>query len=218
MENASHITKYLGRILLCCVLLSLMLVPLNGQPQGDIKTETEEALKLLNKNFPQGLARLRELGAPSVPFVLDYVRATGPTIRRMILLSFVSSTVGKEADDAVLTLLNEKDPDLRGYGAFSVGTRKLKDAIPRLVELLQDREVYRHVTVSDGVDYDVLIRDNAVGALESITGIVLKKKSSNDKKARAWLQWWQKQNPKSVVVSQAAVQQIVGRERRERVS
>ena len=53
-----------------------------------------------------------------------------------------------------------------------------------------------HVTVDDGVDYDVLIRDNAVGALESITGIVLKKKGSKDKKARAWLRWWQKQNPK----------------------
>lgn len=216
MRNDSH-NKLADLLLLLFLFSSLTLLPVSGRPQADIKTETEEALKLFKKSFPQGLARLRELGAPAVPFVLDYVRATDRPLIRIVLLSFVSSTNGKEADDAVLTLLNERDPRLRGYAASSVGTRKLRVAIPRLVELLQDREVYMHVTVDDGVDYDVLIRDNAVGALESITGIVLKKKGSKDKKARAWLRWWQRQNPKSVVDSQAAVPHVVGPDRGKRV-
>src|SRR4029453_17153475 len=106
---------------------------------------------------------------------------------------------------------NEKSPSLRGYAVSSVGTRKLEAAVPRLAGLLQDREVYLHVVVNDGVDYDVLIREKAIEALESITLLVLEKKGSQDKKVRAWLRWWQKQqNQKGMLDSQAAVQQALG--------
>jgi hypothetical protein len=217
MRNGPHITRLVDLILLLCLLSSLILVPVNGQSQEDMKVKTDEALKVFNKNIPQGLARLRELGAPAVPYVLDYIRTTDRPLLKIVLLSFVSSANGKEADEAILSLLNEKDPNLRGYAASSVGTRKLKAAVPRLAELLQDREVYMHVVVNDGVDYDVLIRDKAIEALESITGLILEKKGSKDKKARAWLRWWQKeQNQKSVVDSHAAVQQALAADSVER--
>jgi hypothetical protein len=196
MGNRSHIPNLVTLLLMLCVFSGLTLIPRSAQSQKDIKTETEEALKIFSKSFPQGLARLRKLASPSVPFVLDYLRTNNRPLLRIVLLSFVSSVNGKEADDAVLALLNESDPNFRGYAASAVGTRKLKAAIPRLVELLNDREVYMHVRVNDGVDYDILIRDNAVESLESLTGMVLEKKGNKDKKARAWLRWWQKQNPK----------------------
>ena len=125
MRTDSH-KKLVDLLLLFFLFSSLPLFPVSGRPQADIKTETEEALELFKQSFPRGLARLRELGAPAVPFVLDYVRATDRSLIRIVLLSFVSSTNGKEADDAVLTLLNERDPRLRGYAVSSVGTRKLR--------------------------------------------------------------------------------------------
>jgi hypothetical protein len=147
------------------------------------------------------MARLRAIGAPAVPFVLDYIREGHGSIAKIILLSFVSSTKGKEADDAVFSLLWDKYPTLRGYAASEMGARKLQAAVPRLIELLSDKEVYTHVVVNDGEDYDVLVRDNAVESLESINGLVLEKKGNQDKKARAWLRWWQKQHESKSGVS-----------------
>jgi hypothetical protein len=181
-------------VVLVCILSPFLSAQAEGNPQEDVKAKAEEALKNFNKNVPENMARLRALGAPAVPLVIDYIREGHGPIVKIILLSFVSSTKGKEADDAVLSLLWDKDPTLRGYAATAASARKLQAAVPRLVELLNDKEVATHVVVMDGEDYDVLVRDNAVEALESINGLVLEKKGSKDKKAKAWLRWWQKQH------------------------
>jgi hypothetical protein len=188
-------------VVLVCILSPFLLAPARGNPQEDVKAKAEGALKNFNKNVPEGLAQLRALGAPAVPFILDYIREGHGPIIKIILLSFVSSTQGKEADDAVLSLLWDKDPSLRGYAVTAIGARKLKAGVPRLVELLSDKGVYNHVVVMDGEDYDVLVRDNAVEALESINGMVLEKKGSNDKKAKAWLRWWQRQQKSKSAVN-----------------
>ena len=196
--------RVITSVILGSILSLSLLAKAVGNPQEDVKVKTAEALKLLSKNIPEGLAQLRALGAPAVPFVFDYIRERHDSIIKIILLPFLSSTKGKEADDAVLSLLWDKDPWLRGYAAYAVGARKLEAGVPRLIELLKDKEVYTHVVVDDGEDYDVLVRDNAIEALETINGLVLEKKGSKGKKAKAWLRWWQKQHEsKSVVNPQA---------------
>src|SRR4030095_5608677 len=131
MRNKPQVVRLGILTLLLCLFSSLMLVPVKGQSQEDLKAQTDEALKVFSENIFQGLARLRELGAPAMPFVLDYVRSTDRPLIRIALLSFVSSTNGKEADEAILSLLNEKDPSLRGYAVSSVGTRKLEAVVTR---------------------------------------------------------------------------------------
>ena len=145
------------------------------------------------------MAQLKELGAPAVPYVLDYVSREAyryPLIKMLLLQNFVSLMRGDEADAALIKLLSDKQPELRGYAASELGVRKVSSAVPLLVSLLNDKANTTLIRDTNDLSPDVLVRDSAIGALESITGIKLAKDKSKEKQAKAWLGWWQKQQRK----------------------
>lgn len=184
--------------------LSLMLAPPAppsfANPQTDVEAKVQEAVSFIrNREIQRGMAQLKELGSPSVPYVLDYVSREAyryPLIKTLLLEHFVSLTRGDEADSALIKLLSDKQPELRGYAASELGKRKVKSAIPGLVSLLNDKADTRIIVHLNDSSPDVLVRDSVIGALESITGIKLVKGKSKEKQAKAWLGWWRKQQRK----------------------
>jgi hypothetical protein len=75
-----------------------------------------------------------------------------------------------------------------------LGKRKMRRAIPRMVELLNDEGIYITLTNSDPYrKKDKPVRDVAIEALQSITGKTLAKGKSQEAQAKAWLNWWRKQ-------------------------
>jgi hypothetical protein len=77
--------------------------------------------------------------------------------------------------------------------ASHLGERRLRDAIPHLINLLHDKEVYKTVVQTHPeTEEDVLVRDVAIEALEDITGMTLARRGSRDEQVKAWLRWWQR--------------------------
>jgi hypothetical protein len=180
------------------LLLLLLGASISAKPQDELKAKVDDAIKLIfNKEIPKGMTQLKELGSPAVPYVLDYMSRDGyqrPVIKLLLLDNFVSLTRGAEADAALIKLLSDKQPELRGYAANELGKRKVKPAIPHLVERLNDKAstiVIRQM--NDDPNFDVLVRDLAIGALEAITDMKLAEGKSKEKQAKAWLRWWKKQ-------------------------
>jgi HEAT repeat protein len=121
-----------------------------------------------------------------------------------VLLHFIVSTEGPEAESAVASLLTDKSAYLRGQTISylrSFGARKVQQAsLPYLVALLKDTEVWlsgkatrTYLIKPDPteIEFEFTVRDEAVEALQSITGMKLAEKENKNEQAKAWAQWWQ---------------------------
>ena len=178
----------------------------SGASQDDLKSRIDENLK--NGRSTE----LDELGPVAIPYVLELLQSsTEFTGREFSLLWFVWRTGGDEADKALIQLLHHPSEYVRGLAAMHVGSRKRKEAVPELIALLQDSTVFgktlctllgepvegdqvaSRLTKAQRPGGDLLVKDEAVSALEETTGLQISKSNSFDKRARAWLRWWQKQ-------------------------
>ncbi len=173
--------------------------------QGDIEPKVAEAIVLFrNGQIQKAIAQFREIGDPAVPAARELLQTDVGSrgMPQLLLSGFIASTEGEGANVALVELLSDSSPYLRGVAASSIGKRKLKAAVPQLISLLNDKEVYltTHVTHPNGydrepssIDVPTLVRDAAIDALQLITGKKLARSASREKQAQAWLQWWQKQ-------------------------
>ncbi len=203
MRNESYyriFRTHVGLGAFLCLMLAFPAVTSFANPQYDVEAKVQEAVNfILNREIPRGMAQLKELGSPAVPYVLDYMSREAyryPLLKILLLQNFVSLTRGEEADAALIKLLSDNQPELRGYAASELGKRKVKSAIPQLISLLNDKAhttVIRHLNDRSP---DVLVRDSAIAALESIAAIKLAKGKNKQKQAKAWSSWWQKQERK----------------------
>lgn len=194
--------RVVARLAVLFCILSPLCPPTSAKVQSDVEAKAQEAINfILNREIPRGMTQLKELGPPAVPYVLDYVSREAyryPLIKILLLHNFVSLAKGEEADAALIKLLADTQPELRGYAAAELGKRSIKVAVPHLVQLLNDKANTTILRDMNDRSPDVLVRDAAIGALEAITEIKLAKGKSKEKQAKAWLDWWQKEQNKGV--------------------
>jgi hypothetical protein len=199
MANKSQRIKFVVRLAALFCMLSPLPEPTPAKIQNDVRAKAQEAINfILSRDIPRGMAPLKELGSPAVPHVLDYVSREAyryPLIKTLLLHNFVSLTRGEEADAALIKLLDDGRPELRGFAASELGRRKVKAAVPHLVRRLNDEANTTTIRWLNDRSPDVLVRDAAIGALEAITGIKLNGKTRG-KQVKAWLRWWQKEQNK----------------------
>lgn len=198
-----------------CLLLAASMLASNlyiyamPRTQGDVESRIAEAVALYhNKQISQAVTKFREIGEPAVPAVMELLKTaiSSGGMPMLILTGFFSATTGQQVDMALIELLSSESPYVRGFAAISLGQRKLRIAVPQLIKLLEDKGIYltrntiSHLYTRGNKDAEVvveenhiLVRDKAVEALESITGLRLAKKKSGETKAKAWLGWWQRQ-------------------------
>lgn len=167
------------------------------EPQDDLRAKVSLAV---SRPFPKeaeaSRKQLEALGAPAIPLIVEVVRSgTNLTpIKKAFLIDVIASMSGQQPDSALIGLLADGDPHVRGMAASYLGKQRLKAAVPHLINLLNDKEVYKTIVQTDpAAEQDILVRDVAIEALQSTTGIALAQQGSKDQQVKAWLRWWQKQ-------------------------
>ena len=196
--------------LILCVLTTIHSVGFDVQavPQDDLRYRINEIVR--SEDYPE----LKNLGPPAVPYVLELLESRSNFEgHQLALFFFIMQTNGRESDEALVRLLRHPSHYLRGLAAMCVGARKIRKAVPELIPLLQDRSVYsKNLCGGDfseppadnplqakvqitptRPDSELLVMDEAVKALESITGLKVSESRSFDTRATAWMRWWQKQ-------------------------
>jgi len=175
--------------------------------QDDVQSHVNEVILLLEgRKYKEAEAKLRVLGAPAIPLVLPIVRKEERSPASSIILHFIVSIESGEAESAVIELLSNESAYLRGFTISylrSFGARKVQQAaLPHLIGLLHDTEIWLSGKASRGyyvkpdptmVEFKYSVRGEAIEALQQITGIKLAVGATENEQAKAWLQWWQKQ-------------------------
>jgi HEAT repeat protein len=178
-------------------LLLVLNVDALAQCRDEIKAKVDYAFSSIRveKTFTGFSRQLREIGSPAVPCVLDFMSREGYRlpVMKIILLDFVSQAEGAEVEASLIELLRDKQPELRGYAVFELGKRKVKRAIPILIERLDDKENTIVLCALNNPCDDILVRDLAIKALESITGVKPTNSKNKEKQVKAWRRWWMKQ-------------------------
>jgi hypothetical protein len=177
-------------------------------PQDDLRYRINEIVR--NEDYSE----LKKLGPPAMPYVLELLESSNNFDgHQLALFFFIMQTEGRTSDEALVRLLSHPSCYLRGLAAKFVGARKIREAVPELIPLLQDRSVFgknlcggevsetpgsnpmpaKVKVTSARPDSELLVMDEAVKALESITGLEVSEGRNFDKRAIAWMHWWQKQ-------------------------
>lgn len=178
----------------------LVLLPVATLGQDTVRDRVMQAINLPFPDQAAGTkALLSELGPKGAPFIAEVVKSRDDLhpIRKTFLIDILASMCGLEVKNAMFGLLADEDPYVRGLTTTYLAKRKLDSAIPHLIKLLDDKEVYKtinqtHPTISQ----DILIRDVAIDALATITGRELAPHSSRQQQAKAWQASWDKNRNK----------------------
>jgi hypothetical protein len=192
---SQHHCKSLTRFIVLSAFLFFL--PLVGTGQNTLQ---EKVLQAINLPFPDKAvstrSQLTELGPAAAPYIVEAIRSRDDlhAIRKTFLIDTLAGMCGTEIEDALLRLLSDNDPYVRGLTTTYLAKRKLTSSIPYLINLLNDQGVYKTINQTDPpITRDILVRDVAIDALEATTKMVLAPKGSRGKQAQAWLQWWRKQ-------------------------
>jgi hypothetical protein len=192
---SQHQCKSLTRF----VVLSAMLfsLPFVGTGQN---TPRDKVLQAINLPFPDKAtntrSQLTELGPAAAPYIVEVIGSRDDLhpIRKTFLIDILAGICGTEVENALFSLLSDKDPYVRGLTTTYLAKRKLKSSIPYLINLLDDQGIYKTINQTDaGITRDILVKDVAIDALEATTQMVLAPKGSRGQQARAWLRWWRMQ-------------------------
>ena len=180
-----------------CALSASVCVAATYKSQDDLRSKVSQAV---SRAFPQEAESSRKqliaLGVSAIPFIVEIVQsgANLTPIKKAFLIDIVASLKGQQSASALTSLLGDTDPYVRGLAATYAGKQRLKVAVPHLVNLLNDKEVYKTIVQTDPfTERDVLVRDVAIETLQAIAGIALAQRGSKDEQVKAWLRWWHKQ-------------------------
>jgi HEAT repeat protein len=188
-------------LLACVILLSASAAAASVgaacEPQGDLRVEVMGAVgRPFPKEAEASRKQLLALGTPAIPFLVEIIRAGDDLtpIKKAFLIDVIGNIKGQQSDSALISLLTDADPLVRGLAASHIGRQKIKAAIPNLINLLNDKDVYQTVVQTDpAAEQAILVRDVALEALQATTGITLAKRGSKNEQVKVWLRWWQKQ-------------------------
>lgn len=187
-------------ILVCLFLFSVSAAASHG-PQEDLKTEVQKAIDLpFPKDAEESRKQLRGMGAPAIPYILAVVESDSKMnpIKKTFLIDVIA-TIGDESSmSALMDLLSYNDPHVRGVAATHLGEQKSTAPLPKLIGLLNDKEVYKTVVYTDpSSEQPVLVRDVAIDALQAITGRVLARQGTKQQQAQAWARWWRRRQKRN---------------------
>jgi HEAT repeat protein len=166
--------------------------------QQDSDRVSEAVALFRNKQYDTAMSQFRDLGEKAIHAVLNLIQSEElpvglPMFR---LFGFISSIESETANRALIELLSAKRAFLRGQSAGELARRKVKAAIPNLIQLVDDKEICLTTSITDPYrEQHTLVRDTAIDALEAITGEKLSKNRSYEEKAKAWAGWWHQQRP-----------------------
>lgn len=157
----------------------------------------DKVLQIISRPFPGEAEASRKqlvaLGPPAIPWIVEAVRSDVNLmpIKKAFLIDVISRISDRDASSAMIRLLEDDDPFVRGLSASRLGGLRSRTAIPHLIRLLHDKEVYQTVVQTDpAAEQDILVRDVAIEALRATTGMALAERDSKYEQVKAWTYWW----------------------------
>lgn len=184
------------RCTLICLLTLSICSAASREPQDDVKTQVQESIDLpFPKDAHKSRKELEELGAPAIPYILAVVESDSKMnpIKKTFLIDIIASFRNKSSVSALIDLLSNNDPYVRGVATTRLGKKRSRAALPKLISLLNDQEVYKAIEYTDpSSEQLVLVRDVAIDALQSVTGKVLARHGTKEQQVEAWKWWWRK--------------------------
>lgn len=184
------------RLLLALSILFVCLSSNAFGAQDDLSAQVSKVVGLFSSSPTLGREQLKKLGPAAFPYLLCIIRDDRElgTIKKTLLIDAIARDETEKADSALVELLAESDPYVRGLAISYLGRRRYRPAVPNLIKLLDDRGVFVTTIKTDPYrEEPELVRDKAMEALQAITGKRVATHATQDKRARAWLRWWEKQ-------------------------
>jgi TonB family protein len=164
--------------------------------QNELRDEVFKAARLFPMDVATSRKQLRFFGEAAAPFIAEIIQSDHnlDLNKKAYLIGVLGNTDGERVDSALIRLLSDADPFVRGTTTSLIARRKLRAALPSLVALLKDKAIYQTVVQTDPArETDMLVRDMAIQALSAITGTILAPGSPADAQAKAWKAWGEKQ-------------------------
>lgn len=181
-------------IALVCMLAAPVCGAATCKQKDDLR---DKVLQIISRPFPREAEASREqlmaLGSPAIPWIVEAIRSDAKLtpIKKAFLVDVISRISGRDASSTMIRLLEDDDPFVRGLSASRLGELRSGTAIPHLIRLLHDKEVYQTVVQTDpAAEQDILVRDVAIEALRATTGMALAERDSKDEQVKAWTHWW----------------------------
>lgn len=184
------------RLSLTLSLLFVCLSPNAFGGQDDLSAQVSKAVGLFSSSPTLARKELKELGPSAFPYLLRIIREDPGlgTIKKTLLIDAIARDETEKGASALVELLAESDPYVRGLAISYLGKRRYRPAISHLIKLLDDRGVFVTTIKTDPYrEEPELVRDKAMEALQAITGKRMDRRTTQDERARAWVRWWEKQ-------------------------
>jgi hypothetical protein len=184
------------RLLLTLSLLFLCLSPNAFGGQDDLSAQVSKAVGLFSSSPTLARKELKELGPSAFPYLLRIIREDPGlgTIKKTLLIDAIARDETEKGASALVELLAESDPYVRGLAISYLGKRRYRPAISHLIKLLDDRGIFVTTIKTDPYrEEPELVRDKAMEALQAITGKRMDRRTTQDERAGAWLRWWERQ-------------------------
>ena len=147
-----------------------------------------------NRKWSEARAAFSSCGVEGVHYIVGHLRLYGyRSSEELVLEGFLATITGDGVDGALIQLLYDPDPTIRGLAARVLGARRCEAAIPALLERFGDTAETGEsvvVTHSNPSEMPVLVQDAALSALERITGQMLESDATPAVKMAAWRSWW----------------------------
>jgi HEAT repeat protein len=167
---------------------------LAGQSKSDVESILDHWET--RKKAHSDLDNLGEAGHQLLAAVATDVRQPYP--RRWHAIQLLGTYKDPVVSHALIQLLDDDKLIYRTYAIYGLMELKDRDAIPALIHKLDDHSVCLQETETDPVrTIDIYCSDEAVRALEEITGLSFEKEKDlwiiGHRATKPWKDWWAKQ-------------------------
>ena len=111
--------------------------------QGDLSAQVSKAVNLFSSSPKLARKELRDLGPAAFPYLLRIIREDRGlgTIKKTLRIDAIARDKTGKSASALVDLLADSDPYVRGLAVSYLGKRRYRPAIPHLIKLL-DRGVF----------------------------------------------------------------------------
>jgi HEAT repeat protein len=198
MRSRGSINLSSLRMFLLCLLNAAVL---NGQPAQEIRSQIEAILESWSDREAGRLA-VSERGPEGVKALVSIAVSPEQThLRRSRAISLLGTFNTSEAVRGLTRITEDRKPLYRCLALQALAELRSEETLEAVISKLDDRAVcMKTVSTDPAREEDVFVSDEAVRALERITGLSFEQECPTHKGHRAtqpWKQWWEKRRRSS---------------------
>jgi hypothetical protein len=150
-------------------------------------------------------AAILKIGGDPIPALVSIASSKDESVlHRTHAIAVLATLQSPSSELGLKQLTNGSDPVFRCFALQSLVELKSRDAIPTLIDKLEDHDTCFKLNASDPPrEYDIYVSDEAVRLLEFVTGRSFEPKFiCGHRKTQPWKAWWLKQKASPSPVTQ----------------